>query len=167
MTKKIEDYYLDENLELFRSEIKKEKEKEFRTKKKEFIFKKNYGLKIELFNKSNQFTNNKSKPGASGLIKNKSKDYSLNEYISNIKNNYKENPLEYESINITNNKEHYKYSFCGTLFVTGSSSPSSSLVGVARRTTPSLIVSSISRVSGKMPFSLPNTGYPNSSNSVI
>ena len=112
MTKKIEDYYLDENLELFRSEIKKEREKEFRTKKKEFIFKKNYGLKIELFNKSNQFTNNKSKPGASGLIKNKSKDYSLNEYISNIKNNYKENPLEYESINITNNKEHYKYSFC-------------------------------------------------------
>lgn len=112
MTKKIEDYYLDENLELFKSEIKKEREKEFRTKKKEYIFKKNYGKKIELFSKSNQFTNNKSKHGAIGLIKNKSKDNSLNEYISNIKNKYKENPLEFESINITNNKEHYKFSFC-------------------------------------------------------
>ena len=112
MTKKIEDYYLDENLELFKSEIKKEREKEFRTKRKEFIFKKNYGPKIELFNKSNQFTNNKSKPRANELIKNKSKGISIDEYITYIKNNYKENPLEYESINITNNKEHYKFSLC-------------------------------------------------------
>ena len=112
LTKKIEDYYLDENLELFKSEIRKEREKEFRTKQKEFYFKKIYGKKIELFNQSNQSTNNKSKPRVSGLIKNKPKGNSLSEYISHIKNNYKENPLEFESINITNNKNHYKFSLC-------------------------------------------------------
>jgi len=51
LTKKIEDYYLGESLEMLKSEIKKEKEKEFRTKQKEFIFTKNYGQKIELFKK--------------------------------------------------------------------------------------------------------------------
>ena len=112
MTKKIEDYYLGESLEMLKSEIKKEREKEFRTKQKEFIFKKNYGQKIELFKKSNQFTNNKSKSGVNELIKNKSKGNSLNEYISFIKNNYIENPFEFESINIDNNKNHYKFSFC-------------------------------------------------------
>ena len=61
---------------------------------RELIFKKNYGQKI--LSQSNQKTNNKSKQGNYSQIKNISKNISFNEYISYIKQNFKENPLEYE-----------------------------------------------------------------------
>ena len=60
----------------------------------------------------NQETNNKSKYGNCSQIKNIPKNISFKEYISYIKQKFKENPLEYESIDMTNNKKHYKFSIC-------------------------------------------------------
>jgi len=108
--KKIDEFFFDENMELIKSKRKEENQKELMDKHRELIFKKNYGSKI--LNQLNQKTNNKSKSDIYAQIKNISRNISLNEYVSYIKQNFKDNPLEYESINITNNKKHYKFSLC-------------------------------------------------------
>ena len=97
-------------MELFKSKVKEEKHKELMNQHRELIFKKNYGKKI--LSQLNQETNNKSKYLNYSQIKNISKNISFNEYISYIRQNFKENPLEYESIDVTNNKKHYKFSIC-------------------------------------------------------
>ena len=97
-------------MELFKTKVKEENQKKLMNQHKELIFKKNYGQKI--LDQLNQKTNNKSKCGTCSEIKNISKNISFNEYISYIKQKFKENPLEYESIDVTNNKKHYKFSIC-------------------------------------------------------
>ena len=97
-------------MELFKSKVKEENQKELMNQHRELIFKKNYGQKI--LSQLNQKANNKSKYLNYSQIKNISKNISFNEYISYIKQNFKENPLEYESIDVTNNKKHYKFSIC-------------------------------------------------------
>ena len=97
-------------MELIKSKVKEENQKELMNQHKELIFKKNYGYKI--LNQLNQKTNTKSKYGICAQIKNISKNISLNEYISYIKQDFKENPLEYQSIDMTNNTKHYKFSIC-------------------------------------------------------
>jgi len=97
-------------MELFKSKVKEENHKELMNQHRELIFKKNYGQKI--LSQLNQETNNKSKYLNYSQIKNISKNISFNEYISYIRQNFKENPLEYESIDMTNNKKHYKFSIC-------------------------------------------------------
>jgi hypothetical protein len=97
-------------MELIKSKVKEENQKELMNQHKELIFKKNYGYKI--LNQLNQKTNSKSEYGISAQIKNISKNISLNEYISYIKQDFKENPLEYQSIDMTNNTKHYKFSIC-------------------------------------------------------
>ena len=66
------------------------------------------GKKINNFIESNQSTYCKS--SSHSLLK--SKNISLDKYIGQIKNQYKENPIFFESINKGNNKYHYLFSFC-------------------------------------------------------
>lgn len=90
--------------------MKEENEKKLIDKHRELIFKRNYGQKI--LNHLNQKTNNKSKSWIGAQIKNKSKNISMNEYVSYIRQNFKVNPMEYENINIANNKNHFRNSIC-------------------------------------------------------
>ena len=99
-------------MELFKTKVKEENQKKLMNQHKELIFKKNYGQKI--LDQLNQKTNNKSKNRicAKIKIKNISKNIPLDEYISLIKQNFKKNPIDFESIDMNNKTQHYRFSIC-------------------------------------------------------
>ena len=90
------------------SNIKEKHFNEIIKSHKKFIFKKNYGNKVDSIYDSNKETNKKSKK----LSVLKPKNISLEEYIEKIKREYKEHPVFFESINKYNNEYHYLFSFC-------------------------------------------------------
>ena len=89
------------------SKIKEEKYREILNSHKKLLFNKNYGHKIDVFSKSNQLTNNKSKNQP--IIQHNN---SLETYIEELKEKYKENPIFFENMNSSNNKYFYRFSFC-------------------------------------------------------
>ena len=99
-------------MELLKYKVKEENQRKLIDQRRELVFNRNYGQKI--LDKLNQKTNNKSKNGMYSKIKikNRSKNIPLDEFISLIKQNFKENPLDYESIDMTNTTQHYRFSIC-------------------------------------------------------
>ena len=90
------------------SKVKEEKYYALINRQKKMIFDKNYGNKISQANESTskKYSNNNKKK----LRKNN--DDPIGTYIEQIKQQYKENPIYFESLNSTNSKDFYKYSFC-------------------------------------------------------
>lgn len=97
----------DENVSL----NKEERYKNFDKFHKQYIFDKNYSQKISLFSQANQVTTNKSKDKRNFNTK-KNNDLSLDEYLEELKQQYDEDPMYFESMNETTHKYFYRFSFC-------------------------------------------------------
>lgn len=91
------------------SNIKKKKYNEKIESHKKYIFQQNLGNKINILIKSNETTISKPKKQSSCI---KPENQPLDEYIKNIKQKYKEDPVYFESMNKTNNIYHYLFSLC-------------------------------------------------------
>ena len=88
--------------------MKEEKFKEKNNSHKIYLFNAIYAKKVNSSIQSNQMTINKSK--RQSILK--SRHISLDDYIDQIKKKYEEDPIYFESMNKTNNKYHYLFSFC-------------------------------------------------------
>ena len=87
--------------------MKEEKYTKINDSHKRIIFMKNFGEKIKNIEKSNQLNNNGKK-----YILIKPKNLPLDKYLEQLKEYYFDEPIFFESMNITNNKYHYLFSFC-------------------------------------------------------
>jgi hypothetical protein len=90
---------------------KEEKYKIHDQNHKKNIFDKNYGQKISLNSQANQSTTSKTQRNIK-LSKDKCKDLSLDQYIEELNKKYEEDPIYYESMDETTDKNYYLFAFC-------------------------------------------------------